>query len=293
MRIIGLDSNDGIRDIGAQLEWLKALLEKTAEEEGIDFVFAQLHHPHKSELWIPGETKFSGKVVGLLESFTESSGKPSIHFFGHTHGYSRGQSKDHKHLWVNVASAGGAIDNWGEYEGRDYEEYSVTQDEYGFVLVEVEADESNPSFTLKRISRGNDGTKRDNEITDEITIWKNKVSPSDPNILSPSSGNVSPIHVILKASPFISPKRDAIHAATQWQVSTDSTFVKPVFDSWKQHENWYYLENRQENDDLTDDKVLRLHPQRNYFCRVRYRDQYLNWSKWSETSSFKTTESTK
>ena len=125
-RIIGLNSNKGYRDIGEQYVWLEKVLEETAKNEDIDFVFAQLHHPHKSELWIPGEEASTGKVVKMLENFTTETGKPSLHFFGHTHGYSRGQSKDHKHLWINVATAGGAIDNWGEFEGRDYDEFTVT-----------------------------------------------------------------------------------------------------------------------------------------------------------------------
>ena len=141
-RIIGLNSNEGYRDSREQFAWLNSLLEETAKSEEIDFVFAQLHHPHKSELWIPGEEESSGKVVKMLEEFTTETGKPSLHFFGHTHGYSRGQSKDHKHLWINVATAGGAIDNWGEFEGRDYDEFSVTQDEYGFVMVEVDGDKN-------------------------------------------------------------------------------------------------------------------------------------------------------
>ncbi len=82
-------------------------------------MFAQLHHPHKSELWIPGEISYTGDVIELMENFTEECGKPSIHFFGHTHGYSRGQSHNHNHLWVNVATAGGAIDHWGEYPQAD------------------------------------------------------------------------------------------------------------------------------------------------------------------------------
>ena len=77
--------------------------------------------------------------------------KSSIHFFGHTHGYSRGQSQNHNHLWVNVATAGGAIDYWGAYPQQDYEEYSITQDEWGYVFVEVEAG-NDPKFILKRLS---------------------------------------------------------------------------------------------------------------------------------------------
>ena len=186
-RIIGLNSNEGYRDIDAQYTWLEEVLAEAAKNEDIDFVFAQLHHPHKSELWIPGEEASSGKVVKLLEDFSTKTGKPSLHFFGHTHGYSRGQSKDHKHLWVNVASAGGAIDNWGEFEGRDYDEFTVTQDEYGFVMVEVDANQDNPKFTLKRISRGNENKFRSNEKTDEITIYANSHKPEAPKTISPKS----------------------------------------------------------------------------------------------------------
>ena len=78
-------------------------------------------------------------VVERLETFSTNCGKPSIHFYGHTHGYSRGQSRDHQHLMVNVSSAGGALDRWGEQPQADYPEFSVSQDTYGFVIVDVEA----------------------------------------------------------------------------------------------------------------------------------------------------------
>lgn len=288
VRIIGLNSNDGYRDIGEQLAWLQRVLDETAKNNDIDFVFAQMHHPHKSELWIPGETDFSGKVVKKLESFSTKSGKPSVHFFGHTHGYSRGQSKEHKHLWVNVASAGGAIDNWGEFKGRDYDEFTVTQDEYGFVMMEVDANKENPKFTLKRISRGNTVKGRDNEQTDSITVFRKNQLPTTPKtIASTNKQNIT--GVVLKASMFKSDMPKAFHAASNWQISETNDFAKPIYDSWKQHENWYYKENRQKNDDLTDEKVTRrLKKNTTYYWRVRYRDQYLNWSKWSTTNQFKT-----
>lgn len=287
-RIIGLNSNDGYRDLKSQYLWLEKLLKDTEKNSNIDFVFAQLHHPHKSELWIPGEEEFSGKIVKLLEKFTSDSGKPSVHFFGHTHGYSRGQSKNHKHLWVNVASAGGAIDNWGEFEGRDYDEFTVSQDEYGFVMVSVDGNREDPAFTLKRISRGNGEKSRDNELRDSITIYKNNRKPSPPSSLSPTTSEINITGTILKASPFQSTFKNAFHAASNWQVATTKDFSKLVFDSWKQYQNWYYKENRQQNDDLTDENLSRLSSQTTYYWRVRYRDQYLNWSDWSNTLSFKT-----
>ena len=289
-RIIGLDSNDGYRDLGVQYSWLKSVLDETAKNDDIDFVFVQLHHPYKSELWIPGEEDFTGKVVKLLEKFSTDTNKPSIHFFGHTHGYSRGQSKDHKHLWVNVASAGGAIDNWGEFEGRDYDEFTVTQDEYGFVVVEIDGNRSNPKFTLKRISRGNNINPKDNELTDSITVWKKNSKPETPRPISPVGEEVDRKTISLKADVFKGATKTAFHAASHWQIATSKDFKKPVYDSWKQFENWYYLENRQKNDDLTDEKAKRLKANETYFWRVRYRDQNLNWSDWSSTTSFKTTK---
>lgn len=288
-RIIGLDSNNGYKNSKEQYNWLKELLDKTSKNDTIDFVFAQLHHPFKSELWIPGEDDFTGKVVELLEKFSTETGKPSIHFFGHTHGYSRGQSKDHKHLWVNVASAGGSIDNWGEFEGRDYDEFTVTQDEYGFVLVEVDGSKDDPKFTIKRISRGNTKEFKDNMLTDSITIFKNEKKPQIPKAITPNNLAVSITGTILKASEFESAFKNAFHAASNWQVATDKDFTSVIFNSWKQFENWYYKENRQKDDDLTDEEITkRLTPNTTYYWRVRYRDQHLNWSDWSKVATFKT-----
>jgi len=75
----------------------------------------------------------------MMQAFSEVCVKPTIHFFGHTHAYSRGQSRDHDHLWVNVAASGGNIDYWGELSNADSDELIVSQDEYGFVMVEVTA----------------------------------------------------------------------------------------------------------------------------------------------------------
>jgi len=288
VRIIGLNSNEGYADNKEQFTWLEKVLGETGNNADIDFVFAQLHHPHKSELWIPGESASTGKVVHLLEKFSTKTGKPSLHFFGHTHGYSRGQSKDHKHLWVNVATAGGAIDNWGEFEGRDYDEFTVTQDEYGFVMVEVDGNPTDPKFTIKRISRGNQNVFRENEKTDEITIYRKDRKPAKPTVISPDNGEVDMVGGLLKAGEFASDFKEAFHAASHWQVATSKEFSGLVLDSWKQSENWYYLENRQKEDDLTDEETPRLQPATTYYWRVRYRDQHLNWSDWSTIGTFKT-----
>ena len=285
LRIIGMDSNGGYR-IQTQLDWLDGVLNSACSDPDIDFVFAQLHHPHKSELWTPGELNYTGEIIERMENFSNNCGKPSIHFFGHTHGYSRGQSRDYNHLWVNVATAGGNIDYWGEFPNFDYEEFSQSIDEYGFVLVEVEAGAA-PEFTLKRISRGDESNNLDNVEQDQITIRKNETPPQQPLGLFPSGNDINPECFIMQADPFAD--ASDFHQASHWQIApTCLDFSNPVYDSWKQHENWYNEVDTQAGDDLTDEEVNNLDANTDYCWRVRYRDEHLQWSDWSTPLAFQT-----
>lgn len=287
IRIIGMDSNSDYQ-ILTQLEWLDSILELTTIDSTIDFVFAQLHHPHHSELWPIGNSDFTGDVIQKLENFSNNSGKPSVHFFGHTHGYSRGQSKNHRHLMVNVASAGGNIDYWNEYFQEDYEEYSISQDEYGFVVVEVTAGE-NPYFLLKRFSLGDQYSFKTNSLEDSICIKLKPVIPITPSAKTPKNNQiVSPDGFVLEGSLFIDNDNDG-HGATQWQISLDSSnFNSPLIDHWIQYQNIYKEIDINHNIDLSKHQINTLLPNETYFWRFRYRDKGLNWSNWSEVESFKT-----
>ena len=285
VRFVGLDSNAPY-DGEQQLEWLDEVLQSTCAADSIDFVFAELHHPYKSELWTPGESDFTGQVIELLEDFTESCGKPSIHFFGHTHGYSRGQSKDHKHLWINVATAGGAIDYWGDWPQFDYDEFQTTTDDWGFVMVDVTSGEA-PSFTVNRLSRGDNSTSLDNVVTDSFTITKADYQVMTPSPLSPIDQEVGLECVFLTSSPFEGPVD--LHGETEWQVSdVEGDFSEPVADVWERFENIYFNEDTQEGESITDEHITGLNENTSYWWRVRYRDKELNWSDWSVPAFFST-----
>ncbi|MBT7726244.1 MAG: metallophosphoesterase family protein [Flavobacteriales bacterium] len=290
VRIIGLNSNSDYQ-IQDQLDWLDSILYMTSLDNTIDFVFAQLHHPHKSEQWTPGNTGFTGDVISLLENFTANCGKPTIHFYGHTHGYSRGQSKDHTHLMVNVATSGGYIDYWGEWPQEDYEEYSISQDEWGYVFLEVKAG-SDPQFTLKRLSNGDDFISKKNSLEDIVTIRLYNNPPNTPTGIFPLYlDTINSSSMILIADNFSDQDGD-LHGSSQWQISNDcNDFTSLIFDNWKQYENWYLDINTQENDNLTDEVISSLDGSSNYCWRVRYRDRSLAWSEWSTPIPFVTDNS--
>lgn len=290
VRIIGLNSNSGTADKATQLTWLEETLDDACVNADIDFVFAELHHPFKSELWTPGESDFTGDVIEKLENFTENCLKPSIHFFGHTHGYSRGQSQNHEHLWVNVASAGGAIDNWGEFPNADYAEFSKSQDEYGFVLLEVVAGDE-PTLTLKRFGRGDQDQIQDNVLRDEIVLKKIEFPPYTPSNIYPTGQTIQASCVKLKASEFYGV--DDEHQATHWQIALGGDFQDSlVREEWFQSENFYNEVNTQMNDDLTDVEISDLAKDKTYHWRLRYRDQFLKWSNWSIPSTFYVVDTT-
>jgi hypothetical protein len=283
IRMIGLNSNSDAADKLTQLQWLENVLQETCEDEDVDFVFAELHHPFKSELWIPGESDFTGDVIQLLEEFSDMCNKPSVHFFGHTHGYSRGQSRDHQHLWVNVATSGGNIDYWGEFANADYEEFVKSQDEYGFVLLEVTAGDE-AEMRLRRYSRGDEFSTINNAVTDDLTIRVNEFPPQKPNAIFPDQDTIELNCLVLKGSSFNDP--DDIHQATHWQISKGCNFIDSlVVERWRQSENYYNEVDLQAGDDLTDEAFNALTADRAYCWRLRYRDQYLKWSEWSEPNS--------
>jgi len=290
VRFMGLNSNAPY-DGDNQLDWLSNVLDATCGLDHIDFVFAELHHPHKSELWTPGERDFTGDVVTALEGFSETCGKPSIHFFGHTHGYSRGQSQDHKHLWINVASAGGAIDYWGEWPQFDYDEFEITTDDWGFVAVDVVAGDA-PQFTVKRLSRGDNYETLDNVCTDSLVVTKADQTPPPPAPVAPLGTTQPPECIVLAASPFGTGPSGAQHGASQWQVAGDiNGFDTPLTNVWERYRNVYFNEDTQAGESLTTEAIPGLPENAALFWRVRYRDRGLDWSPWTAPVPFFTSES--
>lgn len=299
VRIIGLDSNTPYR-IQAQLDWLDAVLADAAINDDIDFVFAQLHHPHLSGIWTPGNTPYTGLVIERMERFSTDTGKPSAHFFGHTHAYERGQSKDHNHLWVNVASGEGAIDYWDQSD-VDYDEFQLVFPEWGFVVIEVEAGDD-PKFRLRRINRGNTFVQRDNEVMDDITIRRYNASPAAPSPVTPPdrTTQVDPDLVQLRATEFQDQDGD-FHLESEFQLTKIAgDYSDSEASEWIRFENWFMPEgaaggesgsfsiNTVDDPDISKVNIELLDGDTTYFWRVRYRDSVLGWSEWSTESSFTT-----
>lgn len=285
VRVIGLDSNMGLF-FGDQVGFLEAALTEACADAAIDFVFVAVHHANHSELWPAGETPFVASVVERVDTFSRECGRPSVLFYGHTHGYSRSASIDAPHLWINVASGGGNIDYWNEYDDQyDDPATQVSQDEWGFVVVDATAGDD-PQLHIRRFSLGNEEMARENELRDEFVVRRHDTPPATPTPTMPR-GVVRSECATLAASDFSDPDDD-LHGASHWQVSTSCLdFADPVIDAYRAWENWYDGVDLAAGDDLTDEALTELSPDTFYCWRVRYRDRNLSWSEWTEPVAFR------
>jgi hypothetical protein len=302
LRLIGLDSNTSYR-IQEQLDWLDDVLDTAAQDDRIDFVFAQLHHPHLSELWTPGNTDYTRVIAEKLGVFSTASGKPSAHFFGHTHGYERGSSRDHEHLYINVAAGEGGVDYWGIVPPADYDEIQKSFPDWGFVIVEVTAGDD-PTVRIRRVSRGNQVEPKDNVVMDDVTIRRYNAPPATPTPQQPSPGTsgTDPLGTFVSASAFSDADAQDFHAESHFQLTTTPGDWSNAEDVWIRYENWaappgasgqgngWYSVNTVDDPDVSRITLPRLEPSTEYNWRVRYRDSSLRWSAWSQASSFSTGE---
>lgn len=290
LRMIGLDSNEIATILPLQLEWLEATLADTCDDPSIDFVFAELHHPYHSELWPDGNSGFTGRVIEELEQFSTDCGKPSVHFYGHTHAYARGQSQNHNHLMVNVASAGGGLDRWGQGGQIDYPETTVSQDTYGFVVVDVHGG-ADARFSVSRYSRGTPEAPQDNVLSDFVTVRLHETPPAAPALVGPVGNGVAAECATLAMELPVDPDGDPIQAV-EWQVAARCDgFDDPLIDRWVQGQNWWNGRDENAGIDLSRELIELLPPDSLLCWRARARDIGLAWSDWSTPVLFQTAPS--
>jgi len=291
VRLITLDS-----DIfaPAQNTWFDNLLDATRTDPDIDYVITQFHHACKSEIWPKGQNLQACTYVHKLEELSQDCGKPSAHLFGHTHAYSRGQSRDVKHFWVNVAPSAGDIDFWeeGDVPALDYDEFQMTFHEYGFVVWHFTTGAA-PSARLVRRTGGDDMNYygyTDETIQDEFSVEAANLAPSRPEAVYPVGVNVDGGAVTMQASAFSDPDGD-LHLSAHWQVTTTAgDYSDPVVDAWgnrTRYENIFKDADTQAGVDITA-YTANLAANTSYFWRVRYRDEHFEWSDWSEEAPFST-----
>lgn len=293
VQLFMLNTNEGVR-VQSQLDWLERKLRQAQEDEDVSFALGCCHHVYYSEFWPGGsgagltEDSYQGTpYVGKLLERLQSCPKVPALINGHVHAYERhvlpGECAGGRDfLEVTVGGAGGNLDRWGGGSvGPDIYEGKVALDQYHFVVLEVDVD--NMTFEGTMYSFGNPDRPLDGVVCDTFYGKLSQPAPEQPSVLdfTPATVTVSDYAGV-----------DSL-MTVQVQVAADATFQQPLMDKMYDKVDIYGVDdnfvpvNRNAGIDLKHIDITEagLEDVKSLYTRVRYRDNNLKWSEWSQPYS--------
>lgn len=293
-RILFLGISSSIADVygDTEIAWLDQSLQAAENDTTIDFVFCFMHHPPVSEIWGEGNTAFvNDEVLPVLQKYS----KVQQLSYGHTHAFERGVIES-KAPNANgdfriscVGGGGGATDRWGVYTNYDYPQIHIGIDHYFYVLYDI--DLGNSSFEATMYDLGNSNIPPTNTPGDQWHRRLKQPAPDRPVALEPTPAQNG--QVTLHASLFSG--ADEMMSSRFQLTNSSGQYDSPLLDQTRNWQDIYGTDSQfmpvdlNAATDLTSLEVpsILLEDGKKYYFRVRYRDQNLKWSEWSDEKSFK------
>ena len=291
-QFIAMNTNGLYNDV-SQTGWLQAQLDASANDSNIDFIFTYNHQPAHSEMWPDGNSSF---VKDNLYPIEAGYPKMVMTTHGHAHCYERGTVRTtHSGNWdfrtVICGGSGGDLDRWGMYANQtDYPEIQKAIDNYCFMLVDV--DMGAKTVKTNMYSIGNTDKPRNLESMDKWHRFLNQAAPNKPSAISPDG--VATVTPTLIASAFSG--LDTLMSSEFQLIPVSGDFSSPLIDITRDTED-YYGDSGVPNfqpinlNNGIDLKTYTVNPGilslgQTYLWRMRYRDENVRWSEWSDTLQF-------
>jgi hypothetical protein len=280
---IGLNSNPQLRN-DIQIEWLDQVLASAQNDDTIEWIFAFLHHPGRSELWPDGNTSYvQDRVIPTLAKYS----KVDMLTYGHSHNFERGTAPSGGFRLMLNGGAGSALDRWEMYNNQEnYPEIQKTFDHYCYAIVDI--DIANKYCEVITYSLGHPQNPLDNVIIDQFIRDKADETPPDtPTFILPEEDATVETPFVLDASDYVGTYEIM---SSQFQItSSKGDYDSPVLDIKRDFEDIYgtpqppdYIPiDLNAGIDLTEYVVSNIGVVGEVWARVRYRDKNLQWSSWS------------
>lgn len=291
---IGLNTNITQQYGTDMANWLDGKLAEAENDATIDFVYMFFHHPPFSELWLSVNTFDAGAnyVKNTLFPIIKKYTKVQQLHYGHTHGFERGTisspTPQSDFRIVCGGGGGGANDPWNPNDNFDYPDIHKTFNHYFFQILEI--DIAQHSYTTSMYSLGNGADVRNAELLDFWYKKKNQTQPDKPTVVQISTENN---HVHLKSSVFSG--ADSL-MTVHWQV-LDAATNSVLLDTMLHRTNIYGIDENNKPVDINAGIDLynipinaqKIPQGKALKYKVRYRDNNLKWSDWSEPFNFTAT----
>ncbi|MEI6765367.1 MAG: fibronectin type III domain-containing protein [Bacteroidota bacterium] len=290
-QFIALNTNPVYQN-SLQQSWLHNKLAQSDTSTVTDFVFTYNHHPFHSEMWPDGNTAWTGSgVYSELVNFP----KVMLNCYGHSHNYERGVIKSEhgqpQDFRIMCIGGGGAyLDRWGMYPNQtDYPEIQSMYDHYSYVIVDVDIDAK--SYTATTYSLGNPDKRLNNIPLETFHYRANQPPPQKPVAVNTMGGTP---FVFFEASAFSG--ADSLMSSQFQLTDTSGNWSSPIVDTIRDKHDIYGNSGSPDftavdlNAGIDLESIYipgtNLIPYSNYFWRVRYRDENIKWSEWSDESQF-------
>ncbi|MCK6600243.1 MAG: metallophosphoesterase [Bacteroidetes bacterium] len=285
--VISLNTNI-VSTSGAQTKlFLEQRLKAAEADTTVDFVMVMFHHPPFTELWVDALTYDAGPNFVREQLFPILKKYPKVRqiTYGHTHAYEHGvipsdQDKGDFRM-ICAGGGGGDTDRWGEFTNFDYPEINASMDYYHYII--MEADLGAKTLTGSVYAIGNASKTLNNVLVDQFHFKVNQTNPGKPGLQAEDSGN----EILLKAVP--EGMQDGL-MSVRVQLASDKSFKTVLLDSVTNWRNIYGVDgslvpvDKNKGVDLTSFGFGKLDfdSPSGIAARVKFRDQNLKWSPWSD-----------
>ena len=296
--VINLFTDASTGEYADQFNWLKRVVTASNADPTVKWIVSVAHRPYQAEQYV-GD--ISTWIRNTAYPLLITSPKMFMNIGAHHHLYARGQDKN-KPVY-NIISGGTAWDQyWGMSTEKDYDDVQKTIPRWAYQILEIDhvTDEAKVySYSVGYTTKINDWGNLDKFVWEESTlidsfyVRRNLAVPATPAIQNVINDSIELPYTFI-STPYSTPSNERYNS-TQFQISQSADFSTLTIDNIRDFEDWYGKDGEawQTKDVNKDIDIFKLTPgaktllNGTYYIRVRHRDRALNWSEWSNATTFK------
>lgn len=271
----------------AQKNWVRQVVDAAKNDDSVDFIISVNHRPIQAEQYIGDISPWvRNEIIPILSE----TPKHVLNYGGHHHLYHRGQIAEYP-LYHIINGAASYDQMWGMSSEKDYDDVQKTIDYWGYQILEFDFDKKEMKAECYAI--GNKALVTDNILIDSFHRIFGKAAPEKPELEDVEEEIELPY--TFRSSEYKTTTDEKLNTV-QYQFSTTPEFTTISLNVVRDVENLYgstksplYLPiDLNHNVDITEYTLPGMGLSNGtYYVRVRYRDENMEWSDWSDSKTFK------
>ena len=273
----------------SQTQWLGNVVTAANADPTVKWLFGTAHHPLRCENWISdGSAYVRDQIIPTLRA----SEKTAMYTSGHSHMYARGSNRDSS-IWEVISGGGGLIQNWNQNPEQNYPDVQRSFDVWTYQIMDIDIEAQ--TMDIECYSIGNNDYVLNNELIDHFHRYFGKKGPAQPSLVAPADTLVQ-LPYTFAGSAYFSQDGEPYNSTEFELAGPSGNFESDLLLNVKRDfEDYFQIENKDyfsPIDQMAGVNIFELNVDSTQvfagknWLRVRYRDQNLEWSPWSQPLAF-------